>query len=121
MNDLEFREQYKRLTEVHKHYFDSKEKLNTTWEYVKELDADWFRHLVDRIVMASDPRLHKFDIGEAAIAERRSRKSKQFAEDVCEATKNWKDITEKGLENVLGKYKAGNLFEAVLKSRKGEL
>lgn len=121
MNDLEFREQYKRLKEVHPHYFGSAEKMNTTWEYVKDLDLKWFTHLVDRIVMGGDPRQQKFDIGEAAIAERRARKSAQFAEDVSKATSNWKQITERGLENVLEKYGGGNLFEAVLKSKKGEI
>lgn len=121
MNDLEFREQYKRLREVHPHYFGPQEKMNTTWEYVKNLDVDWFRHLVDRLVMAQDPKRKDLDIGEAAVSERRNRKNLAFAEDVAAAAKSWQGITEKGLEKVLEKYRAGSLFDAILKSRKGEL
>ena len=118
MNDLEFREQYARLKEVHTLKFESKEKFDTVWRFVKDMDIKWFTSLVDRIVMSSRGDL---DIGEAVASERRNRKSKQFADDVIEATKNWAAITEGGLENVLQKYGSGNLFEAVQKSRKGEL
>lgn len=119
MNDLEFREQYKRLREVHPYKFESKEKMETVWRFVESMDAKWFESLVDRIVMSSKGDL---DIGEAVAAERRARKSAQFAEEVCAASKSWENFkTNKGLERVLEKYGANSLFEAIVKSRKGEV
>jgi hypothetical protein len=121
MNDLEFQTQYKRLREVHPYMYGSKEKMETIWKFVGEMDEEWFRKFVDNIVAASDPKLEKYDIGQAVIGERRARRSVEFAEDVISATKNWSQITERGLENVLEKYGATNLFEAITKSRKGEI
>lgn len=117
MNDLEFREQYKRLRETHPMKFEPTEKLNTIWRFVQDMEVAWFKSLVDRIVMSSRGDL---DIGEAVAAERRHRKSKEFADSVCAATNAWQGVTEKGLDNVLGKYGAGSLADAVLKSRRGE-
>lgn len=118
MNDLEFREQYKRLKEVHPYKFESPEKMKTVWTFVQDMDVHWFESLVDRIVMSSKGDL---DIGEAVAGERRNRRSKQFAEEVCAATKSWQSFSEKGLGNVLEKYGASNLCEAIDKSRKGEV
>lgn len=119
MNDLEFSEQYKRLQVVHPNYFGTQEKMATIWHFVGDMDVRWFKSLVDRIIMAN--RADKIDIGEAVANERRNRKSVAFAEAVSAATKTWANMTEKGLENVLEKYKATNLLEAVRKSQKGEV
>lgn len=119
MNDLEFREQYKRLKEVHPHRFESAEKLSTVWRFVKDMDIQWFTSLTDRIVMSSKGDL---DIGEAVTFERRNRKSKEFADDVCKAVDTVRKLmTDDGLDRVLGKYKAGSLIDAIEKSRKGEV
>ena len=116
MNDLEFREQYKRLKDVHPFKFESPEKMKTVWQFVNDFDLDWFTKIVDRIVMSSKGDL---DIGDAATGERRARRSKQFADDVCAATKSWVGITDQGLDNTLEKYGAKSLVEAILKSREG--
>lgn len=52
MNDLEFREQYKRLTDVHPNHFqkDGPNSENT----LKELDVDWFRQVAGSIVMSNE-------------------------------------------------------------------
>lgn len=121
ITDPEFREQYKRLVEVHPHYFSSKEKMDTIWEHVKTLDVDWFRRQVDNIVMAVDIRSEKYDLGYAARQERNARRSAEFAKAVSDAADAWKRVNGQGLESILEKYNSGSLVEAVDKSRKGEL
>lgn len=121
MTEEEFKDQYARLKDVHPTIFGSVEKMTTTWAYVKEMDFDWFKRVTDRIVMSMNPRSDEFDISKLVAAEKRHRRSIQFAEDVAGASAAWNKCTEQGLENTLGKYKANSLLEAVEKSRKGEL
>lgn len=121
MTDPEFREQYKRLVEVHPKIYSSKEKMDTIWQYVESLDVDWLRRIVDHVVMTTNPYDEKYDIGYAATAERRARRSAQFAEEVAQASTNWNGFTQGKLEGTLEKYKAGSLWDAVDKSRKGQV
>lgn len=121
MNDLEFQTQYKRLKECHPFMYSSKEKAESIWKFVHDMDASWFEKMVDNICAGSDPKAEKYDIGLAVIGEKRARRSAQFADNLCEATKNWARVTETGLENVLEKYSSGSLVEAVLKSKRGEV
>ena len=121
MTQEEYQIQYTRLQDVHPFVYKSQEKMQTIWKFVHDMDASWFQNIVDNICAASDARLEKYDIGQAVIGEKRARKSAKFAEDICEATKNWKNITDDGLSHVLGKYKAKSLLEAIGMSRKGEL
>lgn len=112
MNDLEFRDQYKRLIEVHPNHFQSQEKMQTVWRFVSEMDAKWFATLVDRIVMSS--RADRFDIGEAVISERRARASLKKADEVINSlNKNSDSISDKGLETVLKLYKIKSLTECL--------
>lgn len=122
MNDIEFREQYKRLRECHPNIFAPKEKMDTIWYYVKDLDLNWFKKIVNHIVMANDVRSEKYDIGAAAIAEMRSRKAQEFANNVIKMSELVsKRMSADGLENTLKHYGANSLLDAVEKSRKGEL
>jgi len=116
MKKEEFEVQYKRLSDVHPMKFNTPEKMKTTWEFVKDLDSDWFRRLCDRVVM--HPR-GEVDIGEAALGEKRALKSAQFAEDVSNATANWNRVSKDGLSNVLEKYGVTTLHSAIEKSKKG--
>ncbi len=122
MNDLEFQTQYKRLREVHPNLYGSKEKMETIWRFVGDMDEKWFRNFVDNVVASSNPRDEKYDIGQAAIGEKRARKSLEFSENIVRLSEIAAGrISEKGLENILDKYGVSNLFEAVQKSRKGEV
>lgn len=118
MNDLEFREQYKRLKEVHPYTYENNEKALTIWRFVKDMEIDWFKNLVDRIVLSN--RGDKIDIGEAVAAERRSRASVKFADDVIESLRLRNNISEKGLENVLDKYKLKSLVECLSQNKVDE-
>lgn len=120
MNDQEFREQYKRLTDVHPMFFKASEKMNTIWDYVKNLDQNWFRQQVDRIVGATDPRGERYDLIAAALGERRHQAALRKADEISEAADSWKYVEGKGLGKVLDLYGCSSLLEAVEKSRKGE-
>jgi predicted glutamine amidotransferase len=63
MNDLEFQIQYKRLKECHPFIYGSKEKMETIWKFVHDMDEPWFRKMVDNICAVSDARHEKYDIG----------------------------------------------------------
>lgn len=119
MTSEEYAVEYQRLSDVFPNKFLSAAKTETVWKYVKEFDISWFRSLVDRIVMTTHGDV---DIGEVVAAERRARKSKQFADDVVKAMDNVSSrITDAGFEKVLKSYGANSLLEAITKSRKGEL
>ena len=122
MNDLEFQIQYKRIKECHPFIYGSKEKMETIWKFVHDMDEPWFRKMVDNICAAPDARSEKYDIGAAVVGEKRARKSAEFAENVVKMSDlvNGR-ISEKGLGNVLEQYGASNLVEAIERSRKGEL
>lgn len=111
MNDLEFREQYKRLAEVHPIYFDNKEKMQTVWRFVNDMDQQWFKTLVDRIVMSNSA--SKFDIGLEVNSEKRNRANLKFTEDVIKSLENRHGISDNGLESVLNKYKLKSLSDAI--------
>lgn len=121
MTDPEFREQYRRLTDVHKMHFSSKEKMDTIWGYVQDLDVKWFSRIVDSIVMATDVRSERFDIGFAARAERNAKKAAAKAREVSDLVDAYDNLNNQGLEKVLEEYKSGSLLEAVQKSQKGDL
>lgn len=119
MEKPDFREQYKRLSDVHPKQFNSGEKLNTIWEHVKDLDQDWFRRIVDNVVMSNDPWHERHDIGEAAKGERRARKAQELADGVIKLTENRTGISETGLTEVLNHLGVKSLSEAIEKRERG--
>lgn len=120
MTQEEFSKQYKRLKDVFPSFYNSQEKMLTTWNFIKEMDEPWFKSLVDRIVMGNRP--DKVDIGEAVINEKRNRKFYEFSQNIIASIDVIKTtVSEKGLDNALEKYQANNLLEAIEKSRKGNI
>ena len=116
MNDLEFREQYKRLKEVHPNTYENNEKALTVWRFVKDMEIDWFKSLVDRVVLSN--RGDKIDIGEAVASERRHRASIKFADDVIETLRLRNNISDNGLENVLKRYEFESLIDCLYQNDK---
>ena len=117
MSLAEYMQEYARLEDVFPHIFKSEAKKGTVFRFVDSFEIEWFSKLVDRIVISG--RGDKIDIGDAVAAERRARSSAKFADDLCGAMTTWNGISDSGLDNVLRKYKASNLLEAISSSRKG--
>lgn len=119
MTVQEFNEQYQRLADCFPNKFSNLSKLETVQRYVLDMDASWFRSLVDRIVMTPHGDL---DIGEAVAGERRSRAMKRFADDATRALQVTKSqMSGDGLEKALKIFGSSSLAEAVEKSQKGKL
>lgn len=119
MTPEEYIFQYERLCDVFPNKFENPTKMDTVFKFVQDLEIDWFRKLVDRIVMTPHGNI---DIGEEVAGEKRTRKSIEFADDVNKALDVLHGrITPLGLKKVLDAYQVKTLWEAVEKSRRGEL
>jgi len=117
MTYKEFMNEYKRLEDCFPNKYASPDKSATIYKFVKDLDVTWMVMATDRIVASSRG---DGDLVEAAATERRHRRSKQFADDLCAAQEATK-YSEHGLDEILGKYKVKSLLEAIEKSKSGDV
>lgn len=117
MTNYEFKLEYDKLVEVYPQNFSSKFKEQAIANYIKDLDSAWWKALVNRIILSSNPRL---DIEDAARGERLARKRYQETKGLLATYDALEDkITENGLKNVLEKMGVNSLEDAILKN-KGE-
>lgn len=117
MTYKEFMNEYKRLEDCFPNKYASPDKSATIYKFVKDLDVTWMVMATDRIVASVKG---DGDLVEAAAIERRHRRSKQFADDLCAAQEATK-YSEHGLDEILGKYKVKSLLEAIEKSKSGDV
>lgn len=117
MTNDEFANQYKRLAECFPLKYGSKEKAQTIYKLIADMDSSWLVKATDRII--ASPR-GDGDLVEAAAIERRHLKSKRFADDLCASQEACK-FSQHGLDEVLKKYKVKSLLEAINKSKSGEV
>lgn len=82
---------------------------------MQELPAMWWVALVNRMIRANDAR---FDIDGAARTEIAHMRAHARREDESLAYRNFnRQLSEKGYQETLGKFKAKSLWEAVEKSK----
>lgn len=113
----EFLDQYKRLAECFPARYGSKEKAQTIYKLIEDMENAWLIRATDRIVASVKG---DGDLVEAAAIERRHLRSKRFAEDLCGA-QIANRYSEHGLDEILGKYKVKSLLEAIEKSKSGDV
>jgi|JI8StandDraft_1071087.scaffolds.fasta_scaffold788268_1 hypothetical protein len=116
MTYKEFMNEYKRLEECFPNKYASPDKSATIYKFVKDMDVAWMSVATDRIVASSRG---DGDLVEAAATERRHKRSKRFADDLCAAQEASK-YSEHGLDDILSKYKVKSLVEAIEKSKRGD-
>lgn len=112
----EFLDQYKRLAECFPARYGSKDKAQTIFKLIEDMENAWLIRATDRIVASVKG---DGDLVEAAGIERRHLRSKRFAEGICDALNACK-YSEHGLDEILSKYKVKSLVEAIEKSKRGD-
>jgi len=113
MTEVEFKKQVTRLIEVFPQHFSSPTKMQLIFERVKDFEESWFRKLVERIILANDPR---FDFDGAARGERLARKSVADTEAMLKLSDSLSQhVSENGLEDALKQFGAKSLTEAIFK------
>ena len=120
MKTEEFEKEYKRLKNAFPTQFASEEKQNLVARTVGAMDERWWRALVDRIILAGDPRL---DIAEAVrmakAAEYDYQRAKRHIQEVDEGLTK---ITQEGFEQAMAMFGAKTPSEALANAiKKGRL
>jgi len=115
MTNYEFKLEYDKLVECYPMVFGNQHKEKAIFEYIKDLDAKWWKALSRRILLSSNPRI---DIEDAARGERIARKRIEETRILLDVTEKFKDITENGLDDALKKIGANSLLEAIEKTKK---
>lgn len=111
MTEQEFQTEYDKLKSVYADFRNTFKEMAVA-KAVKDMDAKWWRALVNRIILSSNPRL---DIDDAARGERLAKKRAEDTKILLEASSV---ASENGLSDVLNRMGAGSLMEAVQKSKK---
>lgn len=112
MTNYEFKLEYDKLVEVYPQNFSSKYKEQAIANYIKDMEASWWKALVNRIILSSNPRI---DIEDAARGERNAKRRHQETKGLLATFGELEDrISENGLKNVLEKMGASSLEDAVL-------
>ncbi|MEK6772358.1 MAG: hypothetical protein AABY64_00335 [Bdellovibrionota bacterium] len=118
MTELEFKREYKKLEDVFPQNFNSKFKEEAIANYIKDMDVRWWKALVNRMILSSNPRL---DIDDAARGERIAKKRAEDTRAMLQLNDQLNEkISEDGLNNVLKNLGAKSLEEAVIKNKNNE-
>lgn len=112
MTEQEFQSEYDKLKSVYADFRNTFKEIAVA-KAVKDMDPKWWRALVNRIILSSNPRL---DIDDAARGERLAKKRAEDTKVLLEASVV---ASENGLSDVLKRMGAGSLLDAVRKSKEG--
>lgn len=113
MMNYEFKVEYDKLVEVYPEQFKSPHKEKIIANYVKDLDAKWWRALVNRMILSSNPRL---DIDEAARGERLAKEKLRATRELLSAQDRLSEnISASGLSDTLKSLGVKSLLEAIEK------
>lgn len=116
MTNYEFKLEYDKLVDIYPDQFKSKFKEQAIANYVKDLDAKWWKAIVTRMILSSNPRL---DIDDAARGERLARHKLNSTRELLDAQKELsKNISTAGLQDTLKKLGVKSLLEAI-EAKKG--
>lgn len=113
MTTYEFKLEYDKLIEIYPQNFSSKFKEQAIFNYIKDLDVKWWKALVNRMILSSNPRL---DIDDAARGERNARRRAQDTNAMLRLNDELSDkISATGLEDALKQVGANSLLDAISK------
>lgn len=116
MTNYEFEAEYDKLSESNPLIYKNKTRKELIANCVKDLDVNWFKALVNRIVLNPMVRV---DIDEAARGERIARAAIKRSQDESKAFENMTEkMSENGLQETLEKFNAKTVFEAVKNFKK---
>lgn len=118
MTNYEFEAQYQKLAEAYPEIYGKKFRKEIIAQCVRDLDLRWFSNLVNRLLL--NPYL-KFDFDEAARNERIAKSRIKATQDETQAIEALKSkMTASGYEELLKKYNAKSLTEALDNFKKEE-
>jgi hypothetical protein len=118
MTNYEFKAEYDKLVDVYPEHFKSKHKEQAIANYVKDLDAKWWRAFVNQMILSSNPRLN---IDEAARGERLARQKYRSTMELIQAQDAMSEkISESGLQDILKSIGAKSLLEAIEIKKEGK-
>lgn len=111
MTNYEFKAEYDKLVEVYPQNFNSDHKQLAIWSYVKDLEIRWWKALVNRMILSSNPRI---DIEDAGRGERIAKQRERDTKAMFQLQDQLQDkISENGLEEVLEKLGKKSLVDAI--------
>ena len=116
ISQQDFDKEYANLKQEFPREFGSIFKELEIYKLVKDLDLPFFKALVRRIVLSSNP---KIDIDAAVRGERLARNQSKRTQELLEASDNFdRQASERGYSETLKKLGANNLLEAIAKNSK---
>lgn len=111
MTNYEFKLEYDKLVDIYPDQFKSKFKEQAVANYVKDLDAKWWKSTVTRMILSSNPRL---DIEDAARGERLAKQKLRATQETLDAINMVsRNISTAGLQNALKSLGVNSLLEAI--------
>jgi hypothetical protein len=117
MTNYEFKAEYDKLLEVYPEHFKSKHKEQAIAAYVRDLDAKWFKAMVTRMILSSNPRL---DIEDAARGERLAKQKLRATQETLAAINSVsRNISTAGLQDALKSLGVKSLIEAIETKKEG--
>jgi hypothetical protein len=118
MTKYEFELEYDKLKQAFKPQFDATARMEAIAKTVMDLDHRWWKLLVQRMIVAYEPRLN---IADAASGERRARRAIELSENLSRASEALTErIHTETLGQNLDKLGAGSLWEAIELVRKNK-
>lgn len=118
MTKYEFELEYDKLKQAFKPQFDAPARVEAIAKTVMDLDHKWWKALVQRMIVAYEPRLN---IQDAASGERRAKKQIELTENLSRTTEALTaQIHTETLGQNLEKIGAGSLWEAIELVRKNK-
>lgn len=117
MNQREFDFEYARLVKEYPNVYGSQNRTMLIANIVKDFDVNWFRSLVNRIILNPHERI---SIEEVARSERNARSANLRAKEAIGAIECLAEkMTDEGYATVLKMFKANSLSEAVENCKRG--